>query len=451
MSRITRFWHRVRETTVQPTSVLWFDDPLGNVPRPIEFKDFKASVTDGAADPVELYGGALQYGTVTWLTGLQFVVSKCGYIIDGISYTSAETVITLDAADATHPRIDVLYVDTDGLAGRITGTPAADPAKPEVAPLTQLELTFVTVAALATTPSYTNATALYLEDAGAAAEWDATESTSAARIDLDNTEFPYAGTKCIKLDNVDVGDSFTLTDGVSLDGITVGEMDGLEMHIRNVSWFKKSSISVAAFSGANRISAWVQIGNGPYFGFSTNLTGEYQTVNIPKEAFQFTGSQFNRLVVEARGRTASIEAYIDNIRIQGGGGTIIVNNYIGLTEEQLVNNVRQFNAQQPFGADALTDGATITWNLDTDPVATITLDGNRTINATNIRAGGTYILKVIQDDTTGSRTVTWGSMFEWAGGTAPTLTTTTDGYDMFSFVAFDTSALLGATGGLEFS
>ena len=451
MSRVTRFWHRPRATAVEPTDIVWADNPDGNVPIPVPFSVFKAAVLDGQVDPVELYGGSLQYGSVTWLVGLQFVVSKCGYIIDGISYTSDETVITLDAADATHPRIDVIYVDTGGLAGKITGTPAADPAKPEVDPLTQLELTFITVAALATTPEATNASPLYLEDAGSPSEWDATESTSAARIDLDNTEFPYSGTKCIKLDNMAVDDSFTLIDGVSLDGITIGEMDGLEMHIRNIDWHKKASISVAAFSGANRISAWVQIGNGPYFGFSTNLTGEYQTVNIPKEAFQFTGSQFNRLVVEARGRLAPVGAYIDNIRIQGGGGTTIINQYIGLTEEQLVNNVRQFNVQQPFGADALTDGATITWDLDTDPIATITLDGNRTINAVNIRAGGTYILKVIQDDTTGSRTLTWGSMFEWAGGTAPTLTTTVDGYDMFSFVAFDTAALLGATGGLEFS
>ena len=402
-------------------------------------------------DPVALYGGYLIYGSVTWLSGLIFDVSKCGYVIEGVEYESPQTQLTLTAADATHPRIDVIYLDENGAAGYITGVPAADPAKPEIDATTQLEMTFVTVAALATTPDNTNATPLYLEDAGASAEWDATESTTAARIDLDNTEFPYAGTKCIKLDSVAVDDSFTLTDGVSLDGITTGAMDGLEMHIRNVSWPKKASMSVAAYSGASRVSAWVQLGNGPYFGFSTNLTGEYQTVNIPKEAFQFSGSTFNRLVFQFGGRQAGIEAYIDNIRIQGGGGTTIVNNYtIGLTEDELINNVRTWNAQQPFGNDDLTDGATIAWNLDVSPVATVEIDGNRTINFENARPGGTYILKVKQG-AGAPYTVTWNAAIFWPGGTAPTLTETAAATDIFTFVALTDVNMYGTTAGLNFS
>ena len=40
--------------------------------------------------------------------------------------------VTLDAADATNPRLDIVYIDTSGAVGKVTGTPAATPAPPEI-------------------------------------------------------------------------------------------------------------------------------------------------------------------------------------------------------------------------------------------------------------------------------------------------------------------------------
>lgn len=86
----------------------------------------------------------------------------------------------------------------------------------------------------------------------------------------------------------------------------------------------------------------------------------------------------------------------------------------------------------------LTDGATINWNLFIGQVATVTLGGNRTFAApTNMRVG-TYILHVIQDGT-GSRTITWNSVFKWPAGVTPTLTTTAAARDVFSFVSDGTN------------
>lgn len=91
------------------------------------------------------------------------------------------------------------------------------------------------------------------------------------------------------------------------------------------------------------------------------------------------------------------------------------------------------------GAQTLTDQATITWNVNRGAVATVTLAGNRTMAApTNLRNGAAYILTVVQDGT-GSRTLTWNSIFKWEGGTAPTLTTTAGAYDIFTFVSDGTN------------
>ena len=47
--------------------------------------------------------------------------------------------------------------------------------------------------------------------------------------------------------------------------------------------------------------------------------------------------------------------------------------------------------------------------------------------------GQIYAIMVIQDGT-GSRTVTWPSTVKWAGGSAPTLTTTASRTDVIYFI-----------------
>ena len=49
--------------------------------------------------------------------------------------------------------------------------------------------------------------------------------------------------------------------------------------------------------------------------------------------------------------------------------------------------------------------------------------------------GSAFILKVIQDSS--ARSITWPGSVDWAGGTAPTLTTTNNGVDVFGFLTID--------------
>lgn len=99
--------------------------------------------------------------------------------------------------------------------------------------------------------------------------------------------------------------------------------------------------------------------------------------------------------------------------------------------------------QQYHPIAILTDGASIAWDLRTQPVAKVTLGGNRTMNApTNMREGATYTLRVIQDGT-GSRTISWNSVFKWEGGAAPTLSTAASSQDVLSFYC-DGTNMIGA-------
>lgn len=80
-----------------------------------------------------------------------------------------------------------------------------------------------------------------------------------------------------------------------------------------------------------------------------------------------------------------------------------------------------------------TDGATVTFNMATSNVHTVTLAGNRTLAVSNVKVGQIFTVRLVQDST-GSRTVTWFTTIKWAGGAAPTLTTGTGKADTFVFL-----------------
>lgn len=70
----------------------------------------------------------------------------------------------------------------------------------------------------------------------------------------------------------------------------------------------------------------------------------------------------------------------------------------------------------------------------------ITMTGNCTFTFSNPPASGktgSFTLVLVQDGT-GSRTATWPAAVKWAGGTAPTLTTTaTTGTDVLVFLTMN--------------
>lgn len=82
----------------------------------------------------------------------------------------------------------------------------------------------------------------------------------------------------------------------------------------------------------------------------------------------------------------------------------------------------------------LTDGATITPDFGANQNFTVTLAGNRTLaNPSNMVVGQTGSIFIVQD-ATGSRTLSFGSYYDFAGGTAPTLTTTASAVDRIDYV-----------------
>jgi hypothetical protein len=107
----------------------------------------------------------------------------------------------------------------------------------------------------------------------------------------------------------------------------------------------------------------------------------------------------------------------------------------------LDDEVNTFTAAQRGSITALSDGANISTNFALNNHFSVTLAGNRTLdNPSNIVAGQSGSIFVTQDGT-GSRTLAYGSQWDFVGGTAPTLSTTASAIDRIDYVVRTTSSI----------
>ena len=88
---------------------------------------------------------------------------------------------------------------------------------------------------------------------------------------------------------------------------------------------------------------------------------------------------------------------------------------------------------------ALTSSASITIDMADSNNFSVTLAHNAAFNnPSNISAGQCGSIFITQDGT-GSRTASWGSHWDFIGGTAPTLTTTAAAIDRIDYVSVDST------------
>lgn len=105
-----------------------------------------------------------------------------------------------------------------------------------------------------------------------------------------------------------------------------------------------------------------------------------------------------------------------------------------LTNKTLTNPTVTNYVETPFTANT---GTAITLDLANGTVQILTLTGNATITMPTATSGKSFVM-LLKQDGTGGRTVTWSTV-KWAGGTAPTITSTASRQDILSFFADGTN------------
>lgn len=139
------------------------------------------------------------------------------------------------------------------------------------------------------------------------------------------------------------------------------------------------------------------------------------------------------------------------VTIGGGGGGLTVSSsftatglvgYAALASGALATSTEYYSAAASKLVSAsviypsettTTFGATTTFDFDTFINTAVTLTGNITTQTlSNVRAGKAGMIVFIQDGT-GSRTTVWNSIFKFAGGVSPTLSTTANSVDILFY------------------
>ncbi len=140
--------------------------------------------------------------------------------------------------------------------------------------------------------------------------------------------------------------------------------------------------------------------------------------------------------ISAFGETLIDDAAASNARttLELGSSAILAETtyaeYLANTADKVLSTDQVWTAATEL---TLSDAATITVNMSLFINAKVTLAGNRTLgNPTGEKVGQTGFIRVIQD-ATGSRTLSFGTDYEFAGGTAPTLTTTANAEDLLFY------------------
>lgn len=104
----------------------------------------------------------------------------------------------------------------------------------------------------------------------------------------------------------------------------------------------------------------------------------------------------------------------------------------------------QINGQSWVTADAngnTSASTTVNWN-DSN-IQTFTLNAaTTTFTFSNGQAGATYIL-IIRQNASGSQVITWPGAVAWAGAATPTMISTANRYDVYTFI-FDGSKYFGS-------
>ena len=109
--------------------------------------------------------------------------------------------------------------------------------------------------------------------------------------------------------------------------------------------------------------------------------------------------------------------------------------------DALLATAQNWTAGQRGEITALTSATTVTPDMADSNHFSCTMAHNITFaNPSNLTAGQTGSIFLTQDGT-GSRTASWGTYWDWAGGTAPTLTTTAAAVDRIDYVVRTTTSI----------
>jgi hypothetical protein len=214
--------------------------------------------------------------------------------------------------------------------------------------------------------------------------------------------------------------------------ITTGTAPLVVASTTNVANLNASSLSGATFASPGSIGS-TTAGSGAFTTLSATGVTTLSAGTLGAPALTTSGDTNTGMFFPAADTIALVEGGTEVIRINSSSNVGIGTSSPGAKLAVVGTGYSP--------AITLTDGATLNWDTSLGQVAQVTLGGNRTFAApTNLVDGGFYSLLIIQDGT-GSRTISWNAVFDFTGGTAPTLSTAAGSKDLITWRSDGTNLL----------
>lgn len=142
-----------------------------------------------------------------------------------------------------------------------------------------------------------------------------------------------------------------------------------------------------------------------------------------------SATQVPQITTDAKGRVTGVALVTVTPAFSSLTGKPTTVAGYGLTDAAQLGVAQQFTKAQNVSMVTLTYAATINTDASLSNVFYIAATGNFTLaNPTNLGSGGCYIW-LIKQDATGSRLITFGAKFKFAGGVAPVLSTSANALD----------------------
>ena len=242
-----------------------------------------------------------------------------------------------------------------------------------------------------------------------------------------------------------------ILDGVTATATELNLLDGVTATTAELNYVDGVTSNVQ--TQLNAKLADVVSDTSPQLGGNLDMNGQ-DIVTTSNANLELAPNGTGKVVVKGNDNQGAIVLNCENnshgITIQsaphsaGASYTVKLPDTLGLTNASALvtsdaNGVVSFDNGTIEESTAITSSSNAaTINLRDGNVFTHTLSENVTYTFSNPAASGrasAFILKVTQDSS--ARTITWPTSVDWASATAPTLTATNAGVDVFAFLTVD--------------
>ena len=380
--------------------------------------------------------------------------AKWDLIVDAASATTSATAAAASAtAAATSATAAATSATSAGTSATTATTKAGEAATSATAAASSATSASTSATTATTKASEASSSATAAASSATAAASSATSATSSA-----SSATSSASTATTKASEASTSASTATTK--ASEAATSATAAATSATSAATSATASATSATAAASSATSAASSLSTFQGQYHGAASSDpssgldAGDLYFNTSTNQLKVYNGSAWQVAAVSASGLLTAANNLSD---VANAGtsrtnlGLAIGTNVQAFDADNAVTDAAQtFTAGQRGEITALSDGATITPDMNDSNNFSVTLGGNRTLaNPSNIAVGQCGSIFIAQDGS-GSRTLAFGSYYDFVDGTAPTLTTTASAVDRIDYVV-RTSTSIHAVATLAYS